>query len=397
MSRHAVLLASGAVVLALAGCAPGIGSATTPPSATVDEVTPVIGSVLFPPVPVEGSDDRTHLVYELLVTNYASSPVTLDRLDTLDAASGTAVGSIAAADLAGRTKPTGEQGYSAQLAGGQHAAVFLHVAVDAADAVPDGLVHELTVRIGSAPPVTERLAATTVDKRTLPVLSPPLRGEGYLAADGCCDAIRHVRAILPINGEPYLAQRYAIDWEQVDGDGRIYVGGRTDPASYAIYGDEAYAVADGTVVLAMDGLPDQVPGPLEQIPPLAEADGNFVVLDIGNGFYVNYAHLQPGSVAVRVGDRVSRGDVLGLVGNSGNSIAPHLHLHVMDTASVLAAQGLPYVVDAFTVTGQGASTADFDRAEADGIPLVTVPGVTPTARTDQMILDQSIVTLGGQR
>ena len=58
---------------------------------------------------------------------------------------------------------------------------------------------------------TIRLAATKVDQRKLPVLSAPLAGQRYIAADGCCDAVRHTRAILPINGQTFVSQRYAID------------------------------------------------------------------------------------------------------------------------------------------------------------------------------------------
>jgi hypothetical protein len=240
--------------------------------------------------------------------------------------------------------------------------------------------------------VTEQLAAITVDRRTLPVLSAPLVGERYVGADGCCDAPRHTRAVLPINGQLYLAQRYAVDFEQADAQNRIFTGDPKDPKSYQIFGKDVYAVADGTVVGARNDLPEQTPGIYPANIGIDEADGNFVVLDIGNGFYVNYAHMQPGSVRPKVGDRIKRGDVIGLVGNSGNSVAPHLHLHVMDGPSPLASQGLPYLYDTFTTTGQVASTGAFDVAEATGVPLTLVADATRTEHTDEMVLDQNLVT-----
>jgi hypothetical protein len=323
----------------------------------------------------------------------------VEQLDVLDESTGAPVTSLDAAELGSRMQPNGSRDASTQLTAGQSGTVFLHASLAAEEPLPADLVHEVTVTLSSAapgsPPVTERIAATPVDRRTLPVLSPPLAGQGYIAADGCCDAVRHTRAILPINGERFLAQRYAIDYEQVDDADHIYVGDRLDPRSYFIYGDEALAVADGTVVVSLDGLPEQVPGTYPEGIPIAEADGNSVVIDIGDGFFVNYAHFQTGSVRVKVGDRVRTGDVLGIVGNSGNSVAPHLHVHVMDGPSPLASQGLPYLVDAFTVTAQVASTADFDASEGTGIPLVTVPGVEPSDHRDQMVLDQNVVTFGG--
>lgn len=112
---------------------------------------------------------------------------------------------------------------------------------------------------------------------------------------------------------------------------------------------------------------------------LDEADGNFIVQDIG-GAYVLYAHMQPGSVTAKPGDKVKRGDRLGKVGNSGNSQAPHLHLHVMDGPSPLQSNGLPYVVDDFVATAiDEAGTADFDRAEATGSPLTLTP-ISPARR-----------------
>jgi murein DD-endopeptidase MepM/ murein hydrolase activator NlpD len=78
-----------------------------------------------------------------------------------------------------------------------------------------------------------------------------------------------------------------------------------------------------------------------------------VILDLGQGRYAFYAHLQPGSLRVKLNDKVRRGQVLGLVGNSGNSTEPHLHFHVCDGNSPLASNGLPYVITEFQVQGKG--------------------------------------------
>jgi murein DD-endopeptidase MepM/ murein hydrolase activator NlpD len=81
-------------------------------------------------------------------------------------------------------------------------------------------------------------------------------------------------------------------------------------------------------------------------------DGNHVVLDIGGGRFAFYAHLQKNSVNVHAGDRVKKGAVLGMLGNSGNTSAPHLHFHIVNSPSVLGSDGLPYVIDKFDFTGQ---------------------------------------------
>ena len=215
----------------------------------------------------------------------------------------------------------------------------------------------------------------------------------YLAADWCCDATHHTRVSLPINGRVWVEQCYAVDYEQLDADDSIYSGQKKDLDSYTIYGQEAIAAADSTVVKVIDGLPEQVPGVFPENISLEEADGNSVILDIGGGNYALYAHFQPNSIRVEEGDRVKRGDVLALVGNSGNSLAPHLHFHVMSTPQSLASNGLPYEVDSFTLTGRNtAGTEAFDKAEAEGTPLKVSP-VDPAERvTGAMPLDQFVVS-----
>ena len=87
--------------------------------------------------------------------------------------------------------------------------------------------------------------------------------------------------------------------------------------------------------------------------------------------------MQPGSVRVHKGDRVTRGQVIGLVGNTGNSVAPHLHFQVMAGPSSFASNGLPYEIDSFQVTGSTPGTAAFDEAEAKGTPLAITPVSPP--------------------
>jgi murein DD-endopeptidase MepM/ murein hydrolase activator NlpD len=76
-------------------------------------------------------------------------------------------------------------------------------------------------------------------------------------------------------------------------------------------------------------------------------------MEIGDGVYAFYAHLQPGSLRVKVGDKVHRGQVLGLLGNSGNSSEPHLHFHICNANSELGCEGLPYAFATYELQGKG--------------------------------------------
>ena len=97
------------------------------------------------------------------------------------------------------------------------------------------------------------------------------------------------------------------------------------------------------IATAVDGVPDNDPGHVPRLDPLAPGCpicGNHVVLELAQGQFATYMHLQPGSLRVASGDRVRRGQVLGRVGNSGESFQPHLHFHVT-TEPGTTGQGLP--------------------------------------------------------
>jgi murein DD-endopeptidase MepM/ murein hydrolase activator NlpD len=114
--------------------------------------------------------------------------------------------------------------------------------------------------------------------------------------------------------------------------------------SYFCYNQPIYSVADGTVVAATDGMAENVPHSGTHAEPIDfdNAGGNHVVVRIALHRYALYAHMRPGTVAVKAGQNVRVGDLLGHVGNSGSSEEPHLHFHIDDQPSFLAGNGVPY-------------------------------------------------------
>lgn len=386
----------GARTITIALAALAAGAAAAGPAAgqqAPPRATPVLMEVQDQPVPFRGADGRTHLVYELRLTNFTRSAVTIRRVQVRTPA-GRVLQTLGPRAISGRLQPAGRRDADATMAASTVSNLFVHVTLRRGARAPRALTHRVTARFAMAPPGRNVLVETggrvRVDRRPVARFGPPLRGTGYVSADSCCDAVRHTRAALPLDGRVWISQRYAVDWEQIDAQGRIYVGPKQDPNSYAIYGDEVYAVADGRVATVVEGLPDQVPGTFPENLPLAEADGNSVILDVGGGNYVLFAHLKPGSVRVTEGQRVRRGDVIGLVGNSGNSVAPHLHLHVANRPS-LAANGLPYELDRYTVTGRTAGTEAFDRAESDGVVLPVTRFSPPRLVRNGLPLDQLVM------
>jgi hypothetical protein len=361
-------------------------------------MTPLLLDVKSAPIPFRGSDGQIHLVYELWITNFSAREAMLETVEV--AGDNKVLAMLDAAAVAGRLQPAGRRDSSATMAPSTQALLFLHVVLPANAEIPTSLEHRIHARVAAAPPGREEIRESggeaRVVQRDVVIIGPPLRGERFISADSCCDASRHTRAALPVNGRVYLAQRFAVDWEQLDAQGRIYAGAQDDPASYTIYGRDVLAVADAPVVTVIDGLPDQLPGKMPSDIAIEQADGNSIVLDLGGGRYALYAHLRAGSITVKVGDRVTRGQVIARVGNSGNTLAPHLHFHVMGAPSPLASNGLPYAIDAFAVTGATPGTAAFDKAEAEGTPLAITPMAPPRAVRNALPLDQLEISFDGR-
>lgn len=142
-------------------------------------------------------------------------------------------------------------------------------------------------------------------------LTFPLRGSWYVGQGG--GRLLNHHADVP-------DQRGAVDLLRV-GRWGTRRGRERELSGYLAYGQPVYSPCPGTVVTAADNVEDQVPGCLRFAPTY----GNVVVIDTGAEL-VRLAHLRPGTVAVRVGDVVSAGQLLGEVGNSGSSSEPHLHL-----------------------------------------------------------------------
>jgi len=367
---------------------------TSGSSQAAETMTPLLLAVQDAPIPFAGSDGRIHLVYELGMTNFSSAGIAVEKVEVMG--DGVILETLDTAAVTERLQPTGQRQSADTLAASMRANLFLHLVLAPGGKVPSELSHRVALRVSAAPPGHQELnetgATVTVDRQAVAFISPPLRGEGYISADSCCDATRHTRAALPVNGRMWIAQRYAVDWEQLNAGGRIYTGPRDKLESYAIFGQPVLAVANALVVNVVDGQPEQTPGSYPTNISLDEADGNSVILDLGDQHYALYAHLQPGSIKVHRGERVHSGQVIGLVGDTGNSIVPHLHFQVTDGPTSLASNGLPYEISEFEVTGKTLGTKAFDEAESDGTPLAVMPFHPPQAVKRSMPLDQLIVS-----
>lgn len=189
-----------------------------------------------------------------------------------------------------------------------------------------------------------------------PILDLPLRGEWR--------AINTPAERIPSHGTDWFAQRYAIDFARSDEAGTRFhregAGSRLrhltvglDASRFLGWDAPVHAAAAGRVVRARDGWPDRArvrlawefartalaPPPIGPDGDWRPVAGNHVVVEGAEGCTL-YAHLRGGSLRVKEGDRVAAGDVLGGVGNSGNTTMPHLHFQLMDGPDALVARGV---------------------------------------------------------
>lgn len=157
-----------------------------------------------------------------------------------------------------------------------------------------------------------------------------------------------------------IPEEFALDIAKIGESGLSHKGDGTRFNDYYAYGADVLAAANGRVTSVANDQPED-PSAMQRPNESQEAyfsrlqkeqaerlgkgltaiAGNYVMIDHGKNEYSLYAHLQPGSVRVHVGDQVKAGDVIGKLGSSGNSTEPHLHFHVCDKPDPLMCAGIP--------------------------------------------------------
>ena len=319
------------------------------------------------PIPFHGSDDRTHLAYELHVTSHGAD-LQLERVRVFDG--GDLLLAYEPDELEGRImRPELARSvrYGRLIRRGTTAVISVWLTIPPGVRAPKSLRHELSSAGTTA--AAGEIDVLVGNEEPLALGSPFRRGL-WLAHNGPGDhRAPHWGSMLVHERKITVPQRYAIDFHGLDRKGRGIRGaleGSTN-SDWHGFGADVVAVADGLVREARDGITDNPP--LFEPPPprtveLSAAGGNYVVLDLGRKRFVHYAHLQQGSVAVRAGQRVRQGQLLGRLGNSGNTNGAHLHFNVLNGRRVAEAEGLPYVFDAFAVRG----TTTANRVFGDEAP-----------------------------
>ena len=311
--------------------------------------------------------DGDRLFYELMLSNHQPEPYELQKLTFLDE-SGQTVQEWEAQLLTSSLKHFGSPSDTTLvLQPGATAVVYCSVPAS------KGLrrvSHRLEfVSAGQSKSLQDE--GVVVQAGDVPVFSSPFgRGGAWTAASAPSNQSPHRRSMMTLNGNFHISQRYAIDWVLTDEQHRFYKNDGTKLADHYCYGVPAVAVADGTVVDLQDGLAEGPPSQSERPYPITPRTigGNWVALEVGPKRYAMYAHLQPGSLRVRKGQQVKAGEQLGLIGSSGNSTAPHLHLHLSDRPDWVNAEGVPYRFRSFRCLGSVSTPDDGTHIEFKPYP-----------------------------
>lgn len=314
------------------------------------------------PVAVAG---KVSLVYELHLTNEAQETLTIQRIDVLDdqqhlRAELTGSELHAAIGRADRAK-----GYERlRVAPGMSAVAYLSVPL--ADTAAVHLRHRV-VYVDQAHQNLTTEGGDVASVSSAPrQLGPPLRGGPWVAIYDARWERGHRRVLYATDGSVKVPGRFAIDWIRVGPHGGYAQGKGESPKQWFGYGADVLAVTDATVASTGEGVsePPTLADSATHKVSLEDAAGNYVALDLGDGRYAFYEHLKPGSIRVKAGQRVRRGDVIGQLGFTGESTGPHLHFHLSDANAPLAAEGLPYVLTSFRVLGAYASIEEFAQGRA---------------------------------
>lgn len=363
----------------------------------IDVVAPMVITTLSPdPAPVEGTDGKFHVAYEVEVLNAGPRPVSITRVETLaNGPDGATVTTIDQQETVARTLliPNYSAAPVTEIPVGRTAVLVLDDAYATRAEVPPEVTHRLTATLGPAAPenaatgakypdtVTQIGGPVRTSTQSPVVIGPPLAGDNWAALNGCCAVTSHRGAVMAVAGRLNGSERYAIDWVRVDANGHplsTFIGTGKSNADYRAYDAPVLAVADGTVTAVVSDMKEATPQVILPDLTFPQLGGNYVIIDIGDGNFAFYAHMIPGSASVKVGDKVTRGEVIGRLGNSGNTSEAHLHFQVSRASIPLSSDNVPYVIDTFAFVGSIVGN------DVEALPK-------PSDRTNQLPLDNSVV------
>lgn len=344
-------------------------------------------------------DGKAYLTYELFVTNVGTEPFKVSRVDVLNGDNlDRTIASFAGQSLLDMIKTfqsSNTDNQSLILRPGIREVLFFMTPLAGKKDVPNKVIHRFVLRSPNSSSADDDntsdfyMHTTPVDISTAAplVVGAPLQGNHWLAANGPSNTSINRRSHITNHGMMYFPERFGIDFMQFGNNGKLYKNDTHKNENYFGYGAKVYSVSGGKVVGVQNDVADNTPGTRNYQITLDKLGGNYVLIDMGNKRYAYYAHLMPGSIRVKRGDIIQKGQLLGQVGNSGNSDAPHLRFQITDKPSNLSAQGMPYGFDIFYTEAYKVPNPNADD------PLVVFNGKR-TMRKGELVHENAVMDFG---
>ena len=339
---------------------------------------------------------RPHVVYEIRLSNWGADSLEINQLNVF-AGDDTAevLSDLNAEEIGRRLRILGRAPSSGKpnhvLFPGETGFLYQWVTLSGGSSIPNGLTHEFHL-VSAGKGEVMRSRSVSVASSAPQAVQPPVGSGNWVAVRAPSNRSGHRRAMVVFNGEPHSAERFAVDWVKLGADGHLFAGNASELTNWFSYEQPVLAIASGRVALVRDGLPDGVPLSKEVSAAkytMETVTGNTVVLALDDGNFAVYAHLREGSISVKEGERVEEGYMLGQIGNSGHSLAPHLHFHIQDQPYPLKGEGQPFSLSSFVLIGK----LDSIPSALRGAPWTAHPGRPPRNVTGEIPLENMVIEI----
>lgn len=226
------------------------------------------------------------------------------------------------------------------------------------------LIHQLKLNILNGNQRTIQIingAAASIPASHRLTIGPPLTGGPWAAVYDPSWTTGHRRVFYTVNGTARLPGRFAIDFIKMDTLGKYAGEDSNTIKNWYGYGNNVLAVCDGVIASVRNDFAES-PTISGYVPtPPENATGNYISMKIGAGQYVFYEHLKPGSIKVKPGEKIKKGQVIASIGFTGQTTGPHLHLHIANADSPLGAEGIPFEFEQYSFLGRYTDFNDFGK------------------------------------
>ncbi|SCY08568.1 Peptidase family M23 [Nonlabens sp. Hel1_33_55] len=333
------------------------------------------------------ADNASQLRYELNIANNYRIPFTLRKVEIYDLQNNdTPIAEFGSVYIDENFDRPGNDDIDdlKLLSGNEFGVLNLNLVFKPEKAIPEKIFHKLyferTKSSGETVTHPMEVAVISIPETNKFTLGLPFNKKGKWLYE----AESHQGARFLTEGRVNYPQRFAIDWTLIDDSGIFAKKDIKQNKNWETYGIELIAVADGKVVGIKDEIIENEPLSDEMAVRITRETigGNYVILDIGNGIYAFYGHLIPNSLRVKIGDTVHKGQIIGLLGNSGNSDAPHVHFHLESKSNTFfGGEGIPYHLDNFT---QLQNYSEQEIADLFDSNYVSLDNLNPVNKTNEL-------------